>query len=72
MIILWSYYISFEILVRVEVLGKHLGVRVWAWVAHLVIVEWELFALTCLVKIGEILDLVGQGSGCRFCVTEPL
>ena len=25
-----------------------------------------------LVKIGEILDLVGQGSGCRSGMTEPL
>ena len=53
-------------------LGKHLGVSVWAWVAHLVIVEWKLFVLTCLVKIGKIFDLVGQGNGCKSCVTEPL
>ena len=25
-----------------------------------------------LVEIGEIIDLVGQGSGCRSGVTEPL
>ena len=47
-------------------------VRVWAWIAHLVIVKWELFALTCLVEIGEILGLVGQGSECRSGVIEPL
>ena len=42
-----------------------------SWVAHLVM----FVRVVCshgLVKIGEILGLVGQGSGCRSGVTEPL
>ena len=42
-----------------------------SWVAHLVM----FVRVVCshgLVEIGEILDLVGQGSGCRSGVTEPL
>ena len=40
-----------------------------SWVTHLVM----FVRVGCshdLVKIGEILGLVGQGSGCRFGVTE--
>ena len=42
-----------------------------SWVAHLVM----FVRVVCshgLVEIGKILGLVGQGSGYRFGVTEPL
>ena len=42
-----------------------------SWVAHLVM----FVRVVCshgLVKIGEILGLVGQGSGCRSGVNESL
>ena len=42
-----------------------------SWVAHLAM----FVRVVCshgLVEIGEILDLVGQGNGCRSGVTEPL
>ena len=42
-----------------------------SWVAHLVM----FVRVVCshgLIEIGEILDLVVQGSGCRSGVTEPL
>ena len=42
-----------------------------SWVAHLVM----FVRVVCshgLMEIGEILDLVGQDSGCRSGVTEPL
>ena len=42
-----------------------------SWVAHLVM----FVRVVCshgLVKIGEILGLVGQGSGCKSGVTAPL
>ena len=42
-----------------------------SWVAHLVMFV-RVVCSHCLVEIGEIFGLVGQGSGCRFGVTEPL
>ena len=42
-----------------------------SWVAHLAM----FVRVVCshdLVEIGEILDLVGQGSGCRSGVIKPL
>ena len=41
------------------------------WVAQLVM----FVGVVCshgLMKIGEILNLVGHGSGCRFGIIEPL
>ena len=42
-----------------------------SWVAHLVMFVRVVYSHG-LVKIGEILGLVGQGSGCRSGVIEPL
>ena len=42
-----------------------------SWVAHLVMFV-KVVCFHDLVKISEILDLVGQGSGCRSGMTEPL
>ena len=42
-----------------------------SWVAHLIM----FVRVVCshgLVEIGEIFDFVGQGSGCRSGVIEPL
>ena len=42
-----------------------------SWVVHLVIFV-RVVCFHGLVEIGEILGLVGQGSGCKSGVTEPL
>ena len=52
-------------------MGKTWVCKGLSWVAHLVMFV-KVVCSHGLVKIGEILDLVGQGSGCRSSVTEPL
>ena len=42
-----------------------------SWVANLIMFVRVVCSFG-LVEIGEILDLVGQGSGCRSRKTEPL
>ena len=42
-----------------------------SWVAHIVMFV-KVVCSHGLVQIGEILDLVGQGSACRSSVTESL
>ena len=42
-----------------------------SWVAHLIMFVRDVCSHG-LVQIGEILDLVGQGSACRSSVTESL
>ena len=42
-----------------------------SWVAHLVMFVRVVYSHG-LVKIGEILGLIGQGSGCRSSVIKPL
>ena len=42
-----------------------------SWVAHLVMFV-KVVCFHGLVEIGEIIDLVGQGSGCRSGLIEPL
>ena len=52
-------------------MGNTWGCKGLSWVAHLVM----FMRVVCphnLVEIGEILDLVGQGSGCGSGVTELL
>ena len=42
-----------------------------SWVAHLVMFV-RVVCSNGFAEIGEILDLVGQGSGCRSGMIEPL
>ena len=52
-------------------MGNTLVCKGLSWVAHLVMFVRAVCSHD-LVKIGEILDLVGQGSGYRSGMTKPL